>query len=875
MSRVEQSAFQKLYERPPSFTDLLPWTAYLSESQSFVLDDGVSLGAVLELFPVGTEAATEAFLVDVRESIQVALVDALPEDLAHPWVLQLYLQDDSDLSSYKRGISEYGDDEAKNSSYFSFFKSLYESHIDRVSQVGGLFVDEQVTGSEWRGKVRRIRATLYQRVDGRKVDPKYDSEQHLSDVLSRFQLALEVAGVASKRLGLSEFRSWMHPWFNPKSSLLTEPSTESDREDGQDSKDLPVLYDVGQDLLCSQPASEVDSGTWWFDDLPHEVVSIQGIRRVPSIGHLTAERTQGERTTTLFDSIPEGTVMVMTLVVKPMSENADRVAKIKKSAVGDTAEAELAREHVSVVEREIAKGNKLFSTGIAFYIRGNNRQDIKERRNQLCTLLLANGMQPIASEADLLKLDSYIRNLPMAYDPGLDNLRRRSKLMFARDVASLLPVYGRSRGKGHPGLVFFNRGAEPLSFDPLNPNDRKKNAHLLVVGPSGAGKSAMLVYLLQQIVARHRPRLFIIEAGGSFELLGEHFKAYGLSVNQITLKPDTNVSLPPFLHAMDLVDEDQSRPDDRDRLGEMEIIARVMITGGDSKESESLSRADRLLVRTAILDGAKLAKQSKSECVLTETIVEAMRNIGLDKNQPEKRRLRALEMADSMALFCSGVAGRIFNRPGTDLADADVTIFEIGLFARDGYEDQLTVAYLALMSHINDLVERYQQHSRQTLVVTDEGHVILAHPLLASYVVKITKMWRKFGAWFWIATQNLADFPDQSKRMLSMIEWWLCLTMPKDEVEQLARFRNLTESHRNLLLSAKKEPGKFVEGVVLSDEIETLFRNVPPSLSLALAMSEKHEKAERRTIMERENCTEYEAACKVAELIVSSKTKPQ
>ena len=40
-------------------------------------------------------------------------------------------------------------------------------------------------------------------------------------------------------------------------------------------------------------------------------------------------------------------------------------------------------------------------------------------------------------------------------------------------------------------------------------------------------------------------------------------------------------------------------------------------------------------------------------------------------------------------------------------------------------------------------------------VVTDEGHIITTNPLLARYVVKITKMWRKLGAWFWIATQNL------------------------------------------------------------------------------------------------------------------------
>jgi len=52
---------------------------------------------------------------------------------------------------------------------------------------------------------------------------------------------------------------------------------------------------------------------------------------------------------------------------------------------------------------------------------------------------------------------------------------------------------------------------------------------------------------------------------------------------------------------------------------------------------------------------------------------------------------------------------------------------------------------------------------------------------------------------------------------------------------------------------------KYVEGVVLSDNLEALFRNVPPPLCLALAMTEKHEKVERAQIMRERDCSELEA----------------
>ncbi|MGV2926964.1 hypothetical protein, partial [Aeromonas hydrophila] len=50
---------------------------------------------------------------------------------------------------------------------------------------------------------------------------------------------------------------------------------------------------------------------------------------------------------------------------------------------------------------------------------------------------------------------------------------------------------------------------------------------------------------------------------------------------------------------------------------------------------------------------------------------------------------------------------------------------------------------------------------------------------------KISKMWHKLGTWLWLATQNLKDYPDTAEKMLNMVEWWICLTMPPDEIEHI------------------------------------------------------------------------------------------
>lgn len=53
---------------------------------------------------------------------------------------------------------------------------------------------------------------------------------------------------------------------------------------------------------------------------------------------------------------------------------------------------------------------------------------------------------------------------------------------------------------------------------------------------------------------------------------------------------------------------------------------------------------------------------------------------------------------------------------------------------------------------------------------------------------------------------------------------------------------------------------------MLSPRVEALFRVVPPALYLALAMTEKHEKAERMRIMQKLGCSELEAAIKISRI---------
>jgi hypothetical protein len=96
------------------------------------------------------------------------------------------------------------------------------------------------------------------------------------------------------------------------------------------------------------------------------------------------------------------------------------------------------------------------------------------------------------------------------------------------------------------------------------------------------------------------------------------------------------------------------------------------------------------------------------------------------------------------------------------------------------------------------------------------------------------------------------------------------LSRPPDEVEKIARVRELAPAQKALMFSALKEARKFTEGVVLSRSMEAFFRAVPPSLALALALAlaiteqEEEEKTERYRLMQEHKISELEATLRMA-----------
>ena len=892
--KITKARLEAAYNTGSSFTDLLPWAEYIPESKQILMIDGHTRMACYELTPLASEGRTEQYLQEAADNLALMLAESFHEHSDDPWVVQFYVNNEPDLDNHIESVKRYIRPEILETQFTQEWLKIYQEHITDLVRKEGYFEDEAVTGAVWRGQMSRLRMTIYRKYASGK--PSYEHpESELNDICQKIESNLDGIGIKHRRMNGEDFFWWMLLWFNPRPmvtdgnvaelhNVITYPGDE----------DLPIGNDLAEMLTLSRPVADEEKGYLYFDGLPHAALQIINIKSKPRAGHLTGERSSGS---TMLDKLPEGTVISYTMTVLAQDEIAKRITLVEERAMGETAESTQKRKQAAAVLDKQAEGDKLYALEMVIYVRGEDDRDIRRKLDLATTQLTINGLSAIPVSKEVIALDNYVKNLPGVYTPAYDmKARRKAKPYFVSHAAALAPIYGRSRGSENPHMMFFNRTGEPTSIDPLNYGDRNKSFHSLVFGPTGAGKSATLVWLQSCVFAIHRPRLFVIESGNSFGLWGDWCKENGATVAKNVLSMDSDLSIPPFGNAMkllktedkhtlaatidnSLVDDDDDDDDDdkakRDYLGEMELVATIMVQNGDN--SQPLSRAQRLALRFALVEAAEKEFELRgSESIVTPTdVTEALKEIA-KRDQFKHHNDQILEMSYAMELFTDGLNGHLFNRREGQLwPDVDIQIVDLGQAAGEANKSTLAVAYVSLIQDINARIERDQMDERYTLVLTDEAHLIYTDELIPAFVMKAIKQWRKLGCGMTLATQNVEDFPGSSKRLLSMMEFWMCLAMDKDEVEKISRFRDLNAEERNMMVNCTKAPGKYVEGVILSDKHKLQFRNVPPSLFLALAQTEKHEKAKRGDMIREHGLegpdAELQAALLVGEQIRQSR----
>lgn len=905
---------RRSYSLPPSIAQKFNVDHYDHDSGAFVFNDGKTVAAVYELTPIPTEGQSPAYLEEIRQgfgSLFQHVFDAY-DNKESPWIVQLYVGDDYSLEHYYETFIDYIKESAKETPFSKLYARFFKAHLSFISKKGGLFIDP-LSNNQFQGRIRRVRLVMYRYMSqGAKLVRGATPESDLCAMCTALEHALQEANLFFKRYDETDFYHWLKPWLSPQPSgfgstqalLKSVPFPKNQHE-------TPPSFDVIQTLFDSAPRSDEHEQVWYFDGLPHKFIPILGLTRLPQAGHLTAERkmTHSQDPAAIkyyapFDRFPEGAIFTMTVVIQHPDYRMKQLERIEKKAKRSLEiSAQLAQEEAEVAKVMVTQGNYLYPTAMGVFIKGHDLEDLYHREEGVMALLKSQGFHPIRPEKDLVKLDSYIRFLPMNYHYGYDKKYLvRARLLSIKQIASIFPCYGRSRGTGHPCFSGFNRLTEPLDVDPFA--DYQNNAHGLIFGTTGSGKSCQSGAFLMQTMAVYSPRMVIIDAGGSFRYLINLWERLGIKVNKIEIKMEQpDYTLNPFAQTKAMLAQVEKierieknltdyeagltkrfeehvclSEENRDYLMEFVTAAILMVTGAEKKEMDQLGRQDRFLILEGIKRAGRVAlTQGFNEMIpgdlakMLEEMALELSKSGLEVERAKATRL--INMADGLRAFIQLPLNALyFNRRGKALPEADVTWFEMGLFKDDRLENEAprALSFITMMNNTMTLAEKYRTSGRFTLFFGDEIHIVTNNPITAASYVQCSKMSRKVGLWLWGATQNISDFPEHAKKALSMMEYMIFLWCDKAERKQIAKLIELTDEQSALIHSLRKEKGKYIEGVLMSKSASYLYRNVPPREVLALMMTDPDENSERERLERHFKCDGVEAS-----LLMAQKLKGQ
>lgn len=841
--------------QPPSFSELLPWLDVDTDGH-VLLDDAKSVAAVLELYPSPAEGKSEAFLDELHIALKRMLLEAFPGKDDYPWVIQVFsFRDQEALHTDWQEATERCKPVSDAFEGSAGMRAVFDKHITRLVSQERVFDDPLDGGRAWRCGRQRVLCCVYRYYP---FANQCERVAELDKQIKRLKHYLDSADIRHRLFSDIEVCTWLQRWFDPTLSACS-------------SEDLAARkrsFDYNlSDVVCPRAVrSDAERGVWHFGERLCRTLCVQRVRMPPKVGQLSLGNMVGNKTSSLIEQLSPHAVVVMTVVFTTSEWVDEHLDRIEVASVGVSASAVQSRAAATEARHHMLSGGKFYPFSLAVYLAAHSEEDLAAQCGAADALFLENNVQLLRHCDDPVALDSYLRHLPMGYRYSLEQVKYRSQMIYVKDAASLLPLYGRATGSSRLGLSFLNRGGSLLSYNPLDLRDRSKNAHLFLFGPTGSGKSATLTYLQMLMMSCHRPRVVVVEAGNSYGLLTQYFASQGMTVRDEVLRPGGDTRLAPFANVRHLRThgaQDKSGVLQRDWLGEMTLIARLMITGGRQKEEEAFSRADEAAIARAILK----ATECSAEHVRVSHVYEALRN--QVRSAEAHRRTRIRDMSEALSLFTMGFAGELFDRDGAEWRPADYVRLDLGTLAGSEYKDMLSVIWLGLMNAVLAFAERTQEDGRPIIFLTDEAHVITSNPLLASYVVKISKLLgRRLGLWLWMATQNLSDFHGESQKMLEMFEWWIALGLGGADIEALSFYKPLHKNAYELLANTRKVSGQYTEGVILRDKVVERFRHVPPALCLALAQTEKEEKTYRREVMRRFSCSELEAVFKIeAELL--------
>jgi type IV secretory pathway VirB4 component len=468
-------------------------------------------------------------------------------------------------------------------------------------------------------------------------------------------------------------------------------------------------------------------------------------------------------------------------------KNLRKKAAQLESQIGDQQEKGLVRDPLletalrdveSLRDTLQQSEEKLFNTGVYVTIYADNLDELAKLESKLVSLMEAKliYLKPAIFE----QLEGLFSVLPLA-----DDKIQVYTPMNSGPISSFFPFVSEDLSSNQGIMYGINLHNNSLViFDRFS----LENANQVVFAKSGSGKSYTTKLEIIRYLMAGVKNIMVIDPENEYRKLADTF---GGSIFNISLSSHEHIN--PF--DIPLVPEGESPSDVlRSHIVNMAGLLKLMLGKISPEEDAMLDRAiTETYASREIVPGQDF---SKAEPPLLEDLETVLRNL-------EGGRA----MAERLYKFTKGSFAGFINQP----TNIDITNRLIVFSIRDLEDELRPIAMFVILNFIWNLI---RAKFEKRLLIIDEAWWMMKNEDSAVFLFGLVKRARKYYLGVSTITQDVEDFlrSPYGRPIITNSSVQLLLKQAPATIDVVAKAFGLTETEKNLLLSAAIGTGLFFAG---------------------------------------------------------------
>ncbi|MBL7555113.1 MAG: ATP-binding protein [Bdellovibrionaceae bacterium] len=729
------------------------------EDHFFIFKDA-SLGVCLKLNPIDISCKDDESINDLHQSV-TDLLNGLGSDLSLQFMQEIVKADSEKILAHQKLQQNTAPDLVKEmvSQRVSAFTEKAEKG-EISEQNNYLFIRKLISTQKQKKSV----FNFFKNKKEESISPETIQKEKIkfSQVVENLRRSMDNVGLKTEPLEPQKSYELLFDQWNP--DYPVDPPSLTAVED---IRDQTILTDV-----------VIEKVGFVLGDYHHRVISLKLMpdQTFASMSEKLCELPFNSRLFLTIKTLDQNKEVKTLQVQRKISHS---LVHGQKAGVADLEAQAKLRDLEGIINSTISGSEKIFDVGLNIILRGNDENKLETQvADVLAKIRELSGAEAMQETMAAFEIFSEVA-MPNC------SAKERTRRVNTSNLVNLLPIYGLWRGHDDPRVLVRNRGGGIMSFDPFAAQNG--NFNQIISGSSGSGKSFLVNLLINQFL-KEKPRVFILDIGGSYKKSCDN-----LNGQYVELGTGSHVSINPF----DMAGLSSELKDQKIKF----LVALVeMMTKEDTVKS--LGRLERSELETAI--------QKTYECHEQPTLSN-LREILLRHDDPAMVRLGKI-----LTSWCGDSPyGKFVDHKTTLSLDRDVVCFDL-----KGLEQFPDLQSICLFL-ITDLVWREVQKDRITFkfCVMDECWKLLENEQGSQFIAEIFRTFRKYRASAVAISQTMDDFAKSKIASAiipnSSIKW--ILKQNGASVKNLTETLQLNPREIDLIRGLKSVRGEYSESFLMSE----------------------------------------------------------